>query len=268
MVNKVFFFVLFVTVSLPFVAGAQSYGNVEVNLDVLAPRPVEAVAPTAKSAETVDDLRRKYGLNGRGVLPAVTKLPVPAKAIPVPLVKQEFFVKEKEPIPAPPATPVRIKPAVIVEDIAPPLPASLEKELSAAVEVVDGPVVQSIEDLPEVVVVQKGGDIAPADIRGLMVGAIEFTYDGLRLTDKGQAQIRANFIPVLQAQAAHRIGLYAYAASEGRGDKKARRLSLSRALQLRDFLVREGIAARRIDLFPQGFDGGTPADRVEVILQK
>jgi outer membrane protein OmpA-like peptidoglycan-associated protein len=63
-----------------------------------------------------------------------------------------------------------------------------------------------------------------------------------------------------------RVQLRAYADDSGGNASKARRLSLSRALSVRSFLIENGLRSTRIDVRALGVarDGG-PADRVDVI---
>ncbi len=65
---------------------------------------------------------------------------------------------------------------------------------------------------------------------------------------------------------AQRVVLYAHAGGGGRGSSDARRLSLSRALAVRTFLVDRGVPADRIQLRPlgRGSDDGPP-DRVDIL---
>lgn len=63
-----------------------------------------------------------------------------------------------------------------------------------------------------------------------------------------------------------RIQLFAYASSAGQTGSRARRISLSRALAVRAFLVDKGVRAARVDLRPLGGetkDG--PPDRVDIV---
>lgn len=62
-----------------------------------------------------------------------------------------------------------------------------------------------------------------------------------------------------------RLELKAYAAAGKDGESRARRLSLSRALAVRSFLIKEGVKPTRIDVraLGSGTPGG-PADRVDL----
>lgn len=63
-----------------------------------------------------------------------------------------------------------------------------------------------------------------------------------------------------------RLQLKAYADGTGKGTSKARRLSLSRALAVRSFLIENGLRSTRIDVRALGIarDGGPP-DRVDIV---
>jgi outer membrane protein OmpA-like peptidoglycan-associated protein len=64
-----------------------------------------------------------------------------------------------------------------------------------------------------------------------------------------------------------RLQLKAYAEGSGNDTSKARRLSLSRALAVRSFLIENGLRSTRIDVRALGIahDGGAP-DRVDIVL--
>jgi len=66
-----------------------------------------------------------------------------------------------------------------------------------------------------------------------------------------------------------RLQVVAYAASQGNNTSAARRLSLSRALAVRSYLIDKGIRSTRIDVramgTPEAGNSG-PADRVDLVL--
>ncbi len=70
----------------------------------------------------------------------------------------------------------------------------------------------------------------------------------------------------LNQNQAQRVVLYAHAGDGGQGSSDARRLSLSRALAVRTFLVDKGVPVDRIYLRPlgSGSDDGPP-DRVDIL---
>ena len=73
----------------------------------------------------------------------------------------------------------------------------------------------------------------------------------------------------LLSNADARVQLLAYAKASAEGTSRARRLSLSRALAVRAYLIEKGIRSTRIDVraLGSGFEDGPP-DRVDVLPQK
>ena len=71
----------------------------------------------------------------------------------------------------------------------------------------------------------------------------------------------------LKKNSALRIQLLAYAGSKDGSASQARRLSLSRALAARSYLIEKGIRSTRIDVRALGNRSGTgPADRIDIIV--
>jgi outer membrane protein OmpA-like peptidoglycan-associated protein len=102
-------------------------------------------------------------------------------------------------------------------------------------------------------------DLAPGQVRLIFAaGTTDLSEEAKRTLETLAAQLRT--------EGDRRLQLLAYASGAEQGASKARRLSLSRALAVRTFLVEKGIPSRRIDLRPLGtkFEAG-PADRVDVV---
>ncbi len=85
------------------------------------------------------------------------------------------------------------------------------------------------------------------------------------LTSDDEKRLKAMADRVAPTRA--RLQLKAYAAGKGNDTSKARRLSLSRALAVRSFLIENGLRSTRIDVRALGIarDGGAP-DRVDIVL--
>ena len=94
---------------------------------------------------------------------------------------------------------------------------------------------------------------------------VVFSGSSSRLTGEGEAKLRALVQSVAETET--RIQLKAFAAGSADRPSTARRLSLSRALAVRSFLIEQGLRSTRIDVRALGVpaDDG-PADRVDVIL--
>lgn len=98
--------------------------------------------------------------------------------------------------------------------------------------------------------------------------AIAFPEDGAILDDQARAELdRA--VGDAAADPGLRFQLLAYARADGASASKARRLSLSRALAVRSYLMENGIAGNRIDVRALGDSDSdsaddAPRDRVDV----
>ena len=65
-----------------------------------------------------------------------------------------------------------------------------------------------------------------------------------------------------------RVQLMAYAGQRGEKSSDTRRLSLKRALVVRQLLIDDGVPAERIDVFALGgVDDSGPLDRVDVLVK-
>ena len=71
----------------------------------------------------------------------------------------------------------------------------------------------------------------------------------------------------MKADKSMRVQLLAYASADERSEAKARRLSLSRALEVRSYLIGKGVASTRMDVRALGNQApsGSP-DRVDLTL--
>ena len=94
---------------------------------------------------------------------------------------------------------------------------------------------------------------------------LRFTTESSSLSQSAEEQLRA-LAGELSGDTA-RLELKAYAGEADRTASAARRLSLSRALAVRSFLIEQGIRSTRIGVRAFGFptDGG-PSERVDVVL--
>lgn len=93
-----------------------------------------------------------------------------------------------------------------------------------------------------------------------------FNNDDTKLTADGQA-VLAGVIEKLNADENQRVQLMAFAAGEDLTSSKARRISLSRALSVRSFLIEKGIRSTRIDVRALGDKAeNDPKNRVDVNL--
>lgn len=76
-------------------------------------------------------------------------------------------------------------------------------------------------------------------------------------------------LPIIRKYKNSRIEIHAYAVPGGAGVVAAKRVSLARALETRDFLTAAGINASRINIMPLGDIGeNAGADRVDVVVAR
>ncbi len=91
-----------------------------------------------------------------------------------------------------------------------------------------------------------------------------FNGDDTKLSADGQSALKS-VLGELSANENRRVQLMAYAAGEDLTSSKARRISLSRALSVRSYLIEKGVRSTRIDVRALGDKSdGDPKNRVDV----
>jgi outer membrane protein OmpA-like peptidoglycan-associated protein len=108
---------------------------------------------------------------------------------------------------------------------------------------------------------------APAQTQDAL-SSLSFEKESARLPD-GARDILAHLASRMTDDATLEVQLLAYAAGSEENASKARRLSLSRALAVRTFLIDQGVRSTRIEVRALGNkvpDGS--ADRVDIVVQK
>jgi outer membrane protein OmpA-like peptidoglycan-associated protein len=95
---------------------------------------------------------------------------------------------------------------------------------------------------------------------------IPFSGEAAALPEPSKGELK-QLAGSLSKDAALRVQVVAYASGSDDGGK-ARRLSLSRALAVRTYLIEQGIGSTRIDVRALGntAEGGGPADRVDIVV--
>lgn len=106
----------------------------------------------------------------------------------------------------------------------------------------------------------------PADSGDVAETTITFSSESADLSSEAQQQLR-ELAAHLSQNASARIQLLAYAEGSDEDASQARRLSLSRALAVRAYLLDHGIRSTRIDVRALGHDapGSGPTDRVNIV---
>ncbi|MEK9753550.1 MAG: OmpA family protein, partial [Rhodospirillaceae bacterium] len=109
---------------------------------------------------------------------------------------------------------------------------------------------------------------APANIAIKAGRAMQIVFDEAetKLPDAAGAQLNA-LAGAIRDNQDFRVQLIAYAAAKDLSASKARRISLSRALEVRSFLIDKGVRSTQIDLRALGNKSDvSPANRVDVNL--
>ncbi len=196
----------------------------------------------------------------------VAAAPAPAPAMPAPeATAPPRAVTEAPAAPPPPAmdrADVPPPPAPIPPE-PPKAPASTATELPPVTPAPRGSV-DAAKAPAQTAVLPKAPDIAPG-VAGA-TRSIAFTSGAANLPADAE-KVLASAVAELKANPALRVQLRAYAAGDKSNESQARRLSLSRALAVRSWLVGQGVQATRIDVRALGNNvpDGAP-DRVDVSL--
>ena len=95
---------------------------------------------------------------------------------------------------------------------------------------------------------------------------LEFESGSARLPDDGRQPLQ-KLVDQLGGDADTRLQLRAYAGGTAETSSLARRLSLSRALAVRSYLIEQGVRSTRMDVRALGNKSGEgPPDRVDIVL--
>lgn len=194
---------------------------------------------------------------GKKKAPAMPSAPVARAEEPAPPPPAPVVLPPKKPVASPPPAPA----PVVIE--MPPEP----KTESAAL---DQGALQRPEAVPDRPALEELA--APAELppsrrppRSDPFGAVAFAPGAAELSPEAKEVLSAA-AERLTADERLRIELLAYAALEDQS--QARRLSLSRALAARSFLVEHGVRTQRIDVRPLGAPGDGGGDRIDVRLAR
>ena len=104
----------------------------------------------------------------------------------------------------------------------------------------------------------------PSTSAGAGEYSLGFASDSFELTNAARNELN-EVIAAMNDDDNLRIQLQAYAEGDGANASKARRLSLSRALQVRSYLIDQGVRSTRIDVRALGANVPSgPADRVDI----
>ncbi|MFQ5958869.1 MAG: OmpA family protein [Alphaproteobacteria bacterium] len=264
--------------------GGERLPEVEVNLKVLD--ALDAAQPQRKlpgTGEQSDESPLKLPPGPGAEQPVFMLLPLavaaeppppqPPGAKPEPAAKAAVAEPEPKavktepgiaPGPAPSSTAV-----VKVIERAPPPPAPLPKPATVAAAAAASPALESTLDAPAgETVAPRLAALPPAKAPGAPGDTlrIEFAENSSDLTKESRKQLEL-LAQQLRVSDSLRAQVKAYAGESSGSASAARRLSLSRALAVRAFLIGEGVRSTRIDVRALGnrIEGGPP-ERVDIVL--
>lgn len=230
----------------PSVPGSQLYvappsgGNVQLH------QPAPAAAPMI--AKTTPAAPPPAKMPAAAPAPVVAKAPPPSE--PAPSAPKQL-TETKAPAPANVAAPS----AAPAAPPAPPAP-----QIAAAPATPAKAETKAADAAPPAPAAQEQASTPPAD------GPVQILFNGddTKLTADAQAAL-AQALIVLSRSEKTRVQLMAYAFGGDLTSSKARRISLSRALSVRSYLIEKGVRSTRIDVRALGDKAeDEPKNRVDV----
>ncbi|MCC4241454.1 OmpA family protein [Thalassospira povalilytica] len=249
------------------VAVASSTSN--ANAPTPLTKPASAPAPTTAPAAPV-----------MAEAPASSPAPAPVSApAPAPATETAEMVEPPKAPPllsddsgasSAPSAPV-VEPIAKGNEVPPPPAPSPDTTQSAATMAETAPAVKA-EPAPtpkpaaEEAAIPPANQAAPAPMpaAGSDEYSLGFAADSFELTGQAKSALD-QVISAMNKDDSLRIQLQAYAQGDGANASKARRLSLSRALQVRSYLIDQGVRSTRIDVRALGANVPSgPADRVDI----
>ncbi|KJE35139.1 lysophospholipase [Thalassospira sp. HJ] len=197
--------------------------------------------------------------------------PAPAPAAPAPSVAEAAPAAEPAPVEenTAPSAPAAPKVAPISEaPAAPAAPApdttQSAPQMAATAEPVTEQVAREAPAAEEAAIPPETSAPAPMPATGADEYSLGFAADSFELSAAAKSQLDSVIASMGQDENL-RIQLQAYAQGDGANASKARRLSLSRALQVRSYLIDRGVRSTRIDVRALGANVPSgPADRVDI----
>jgi outer membrane protein OmpA-like peptidoglycan-associated protein len=190
-------------------------------------------------------------------LPAGPQVSLPEIAKPAPVAKAEPVMAEP-PKPAPVPVTAKVEPAPAISA---PVPAAAPAPVVKP-EPVPAPQVAALPSVPAPQVAALPSVSSKGDTISLM-----FAGDDAKLPAGAQPELQ-NLAKRMAKDEGLALQLLAYASGDVAGASKARRLSLSRALEVRKFLMEHGVRSTRIEVRALGnkLEGSGPADRVDAVM--
>lgn len=231
-------------------------GTARIKLRKPGTKPKKKVARKAPPAKkTKPAVKKPVPPTVAAVKPPEPKTAMPPKAAPKPVAKAE-----PKPAPMP-------KPAKQEAKVAPPAPPPVQKPAVAKVPepVKPAPPVVAAKPKPEVKKTEQAAvSPAPKTTQTGRALQVAFAATASKLPASSKDGLKALALK-LKGKETLRLQLMAYAGGKSLSSSKARRMSLSRALSVRSYLIENGIRSTRIDVRALGSKTTEkPLNRVDV----
>jgi outer membrane protein OmpA-like peptidoglycan-associated protein len=227
---------------------------------VVKPKPIREIVPEPQAATPLP-----------AAVPAPAPAPAPMAPSPAPVAPPSksgpmTLSPTPSPAPAPVHTPVPV-PAPAPAPVPPPVPVPAPTPVPVPAPA-PAPTAASNAGPVALTAQPSSTESAPASGAQETLSTITFDKDSARLPD-GARDTLAHLASRMTEDATLEVQLLAYAAGDEENASKARRLSLSRALAVRSFLIDQGVRSTRIEVRALGnkVPDGSP-DRVDIIGQK
>ncbi len=190
------------------------------------------------------------------VSPMAAEAPAPKAAKSAKPAPPEPLVATAPPPPPPPVSSTVAPPPAVSSAVAPPPPVSS----AVAPPPPAAPITPPVPPAPQLA--SRPAAAVPAD-------TVRILFDGenTELSEAGKQALNA-VVQKMNADQEARLQLVAYATGPGDQASKARRVSLSRALSARGYLIAQGVRSTRIDVRALGHTDEQQADRVDAVLAK
>ena len=254
------------------VVSTQGYASAPVSQGGLLmpgtrmPRSTLHVAPPAGSSSVQ---LSKPGTKKAAPKPAMAKAPAPA---PVPKVAAAPAPKPAIPAPSAPKKLAEKKPAANASAPPPPPPATISASAPPSPPMPSAPATADVPEAPKAPAISAAPvpteQASTTSATSTDDGAVQIIFNGgdTKLSADGQAAVD-KVLGELEKSDGFRVQLMAHAVGDDLTASQARRISLSRALSVRSYLIEKGVRSSRIDVRALGDKGeGDPKNRVDVNL--
>lgn len=227
-----------------------------------------AAKPPAATGKPAAPAKPQIADVGPTPIAPVSVAPVPVAPVKVPQVSPPE-VKAEPPKPVEVAKPVeQPKPVEVAKPVEPPKPAPV---VAAAPQPLLSPVPPAVSMPPQPVVPPQVAALPSSEPPAMSGGSdtisLAFDAEDAKVSDRARNDL-VTLVKRMQKDEDLNLQLLAYASGDEASASKARRLSLSRALEVRKYLMDKGIRSTRIEVRALGnkLDGRGSPDRVDAVL--